>query len=222
MSKPFDLSDTYWNGLTDRARELYGIIRPLPKAAYTVDHQLGYIEKFIVQQTEDLATMGGSFELDPDYQRGHVWSHEQRVGYIEALLRDSAPKTILFNCPGWSRSDGNEGDIPNHTFQCIDGLQRLTAVRKFMAGEVEVFGGLKAADLDKTPFDPKRYRLQFAVYEFVNREDLLQFYLDLNGGGTVHSQAELERVRGLRDEARNAKAEAAEPVRKAKTAKKGM
>ncbi len=202
MNKPFDLSDSYWNSLSDRARELYGIVRPLPKAAYSVDTQLGYIEKFIESQTRDMEAMGGSFELDPDYQRGHVWSDAQRSSYVEALLRESAPRTILFNCPGWSRSDGAAGDIPSHTFQCIDGLQRLTAVRKFMAGDLAIFGSMKVSELEGTPFDAKRYRLTFAVYEFIRREDLLNFYVDLNGGGTVHSQEELDRVRTMRDQAR--------------------
>lgn len=95
---------------------------------------------------------------------------------------------------------GVKGDIKEHTFECIDGLQRLTAVRKFLAGEFTVFGGLTAADLKGTPFDVSRFRFQFCVYEFVSRSELLQFYLDLNTGGTVHSESELARVRQLLDD----------------------
>ena len=68
-----------------------------------------------------------------------------------------------------------------------------------MAGEITVFGGMVASDLKGSPFDPYRltYRLQVGIYEFTSRAELLQFYLDLNNGGTVHAPQEIERVRGL-------------------------
>lgn len=199
LGKPFDLSDQYWARLNPRDQELYHRVRPQPKAAYTVDVHLGGMEDFFSSQERDLPSLGGSFDLNPDFQRGNVWTDSQRIAYIEAVLRAAAPTRILFNCPGWSNTDGTQGDIPAHTFQCVDGLQRLTAVRKFIAGEFTVFDGLSVGDLKGSPFDINRYRFQFCVYEFANRSELLQFYIDLNAGGTIHSQSELDRVRQLRD-----------------------
>ena len=201
VTKPFDLSDQYWGGLSAEHQALYLLVRPQPKATYAMDNGLPRVENFINEQTDAMREMGGVFELEPDFQRGHVWSDDQRKGYVEALLRATAPINILFNCPGWSRSDGGEGDIPRYTLQCIDGLQRLTAVRKFIAGELTVFNGLKAADLKGSPFDIRKYYLKFSVYEFNSKAQLLQFYLDLNGGGTIHPQSELDRVRRLLDQA---------------------
>lgn len=198
--KPSDLSDQYWARLSLKDQTLYELVRPQPKAAYTSDVRLGYIEDFIASQERDLPGLGGSFELNPDFQRGHVWTQPQRVAFVEAVIRQAAPTRILFNCPGWFNTKGAKGDIPEYTFQCVDGLQRLTAVRKFLAGEFTVFDGLSATNLKGSPFDPGHYSFQFCVYEFANRADLLQFYLDLNEGGTVHSHSELERVRQLRDE----------------------
>lgn len=197
MDKPFDLSDKYWARLSPKDQALYHLIRPQPKAAYTVDVQFDNLEEYFAGQARDLAEMGGLLELEPDFQRGHVWSDDQRTAYAEAVIRGTAPTRILFNCPGWSSSNGATGDIQPHTFQCVDGLQRLTAIRKLISGEIAVFGGLTASDLAKSPFDPRRYRFQFCVYEFANRADLLQFYLDLNRGGTVHSDSELSRVQKL-------------------------
>lgn len=128
----------------------------------------------------------------------HVWTDAQRSAYIESLIRKTVTARILFNCPGWV-STGQVGDIAQNTFQCIDGLQRLSAVRKFMAGEIRVFGGKTAEDLRGSPFDPSRptYQLKVGIYQFTSRSDLLRFYLDLNAGGTVHASEELDRVRGL-------------------------
>nr|WP_023842435.1 DUF262 domain-containing protein [Burkholderia sp. M701]BAO18892.1 protein of unknown function DUF262 [Burkholderia sp. M701] len=199
-TKPMGVSDSYWSSLTDEYRAMYEIVRPMARATYEVDIQLGYVEKFLEGQRRDVESMGGVMELDPDFQRGHKWDATQRTRYIESLIRGCAPRNILFNCPGYTT--GKEpGDIPEHTFQCIDGLQRITTVRKFMAGEFCVFENLKAADLKGSPFDPSKYRLRIAVYEFSKRADLLQFYIDLNAGGTAHSEEEIERVRKLRDAA---------------------
>ncbi|KLR58016.1 hypothetical protein OX89_09325 [Diaphorobacter sp. J5-51] len=178
---------------------LFGLVRPMPEAAYTVDWQLGMLEQTLAGIESDMLGAGGSFELIPDFQRGHVWTDAQRTAYVEAIIRKTTTGRILFNCPGWSRSTSGEGDIKENTFQCIDGLQRLTAVRKFMAGDLPVFGGMSVSDLRGSPFDPFRmsYRLQIGIYEFTSRAELLQFYLDLNAGGTVHAPQEIERVREL-------------------------
>lgn len=199
--KPFNLSNEYWERLTPKNRALYGLINPQPTATYTTDVSLGYLKNFIDDTMRDVVGMGGVFDLEPDFQRGHVWKNEQRVAYVEALIRGTAPNKILFNCPGWIRGTALDGDIPEHTFQCIDGLQRLTSVQKFLDRELNVFKDLSVDDLKGTPFDVNRLRLKFCIFEFTNRADLLKFYLNLNSGGTVHSQVELERVKQLLDDA---------------------
>lgn len=196
---PYGMTEKYWDSLSPEHQALYALVRPMPDAAYTVDWPLNVLEDTLAKIERDTLEMGGSFELNPDFQRGHVWTDAQRIAYVEALLRKTTTGRILFNCPGWTRAPSTQGDIPANAFQCVDGLQRLTAVRKFMAGELGVFGGMTATDLKGTPFNAFRmtYRLQVGIYEFTSRSDLLQFYLDLNNGGTVHSEQEIERVRTL-------------------------
>ena len=201
---PYGTSDKHWNSLSPEHQALYLKVRPMPNAAYTVDWLLSGLEKSLASIQSSMEMAGGSFDLNPDFQRGHVWTDAQRAAYVEALLRNMTTGRILFNCPGWTNNPDAGGDIPSNTFQCIDGLQRLTAVRKFLAGEISVFGGMVAEDLRGSPFDPFRmtYRLQIGVYEFSTRAELLQFYLDLNVGGSAHEPQEIERVRGLLAQAR--------------------
>ena len=103
---------------------------------------------------------------------------------------------IQFNCPHFEDHE-YAGELPRE-MQILDGLQRLTAVREFMAGKVEPFG-LSIEDLRGSSYEPARpfYRLRFAVHTFQTRRDLLQHYLDLNVGGTPHAAEEIQRVRGL-------------------------
>lgn len=195
--KPHHLPDAYWKSLEPAHRAMYDVVRPMPTAAYTFDCRLSDIERSIARLESDCLGAGGAFELVPDFQRGHVWDQRQQIAFMESVLRKTAPARILFNCPGWVQESTTRGDIPENHMQCIDGLQRLTAVRAFMAGEFKVFGRYSVQDLHGSPFMASSYTLQIAVYTFSKRADLLQFYLDLNAGGTVHSSQEIDRVRAL-------------------------
>lgn len=177
---------------------LIPIIKPLQQSTHAVDHEWGYIEKALQRYAEDYEGL----DLNPDFQRGHVWTPEQQVHYVENALRgivSQAAFVIQLNCPNWENED-YEGDLPRG-FQCIDGLQRLTAILKLMNGEIKPFG-LTLDDLARSSFSVKRgmYRFRTEVYTFQNKADLLQHYLDLNTGGTPHSQEEIERVRAMREQ----------------------
>lgn len=180
---------------TKRVRLLEQIIRPLPEPAWAADYMLGYLEQALADFEKDW----GGCNLTPDFQRGHVWTREQQERFVEALLRDALPVSALliqFNCPHWQNYN-YDGELPREV-QCVDGLQRLTAIRKFLAGEIRAFG-LSANALSGTRFDVRRslYRLRFAMHTFQTKAELLQYYLDVNDGGTPHTEEELERVRAM-------------------------
>lgn len=178
------------------ASELDEIIKPLPASGYSVDYDFNAVERMLVWLAEGT---GSVVELCPDFQRGHVWTEAQQVHFIENVLRGIVPPSgleIKFNAPAWH--DDSSGDL-SATVQCIDGLQRLTAVRRFMDGEIRPFG-LSAKDLDGTKYmvtRGARYRLKVSVFTFQNRKELLQYYVDSNAGGTPHSTEEIERVKSM-------------------------
>lgn len=134
-------------------------------------------------------------DLNPDFQRGHVWSSEQQIKYVEYILkRGNLSRHIIFNCPGWM--EGFEGQMV-----LIDGKQRLNAVRLFMSNELPVFGRAYLRDFTrgskKMVRFPHEIYFTFYVNDLQTRAEVLQFYLDLNAGGVVHSEHEIDRVRQL-------------------------
>ncbi|KVU39144.1 hypothetical protein WK66_25345 [Burkholderia ubonensis] len=183
-------------GRTDEG--LRAIIRPLPQARYEVDTHWGMLEKTLSDWSSDYG-----LDLSPDFQRGHVWTASQQQRYVENVLRGAVPTsglTIQFNCAKFeSRLVEPNSDLPGG-FQIMDGLQRLTAVREFMAGNVRPFS-LTLEDLAGTSFTPKgmTYRLRFAVFCFQYKREVLDHYLALNEGGTPHSDEEISRIREMRD-----------------------
>ncbi len=126
--------------------------------------------------------------MDPDFQRVHVWTEGQQVRFMEYLLRDGVSgRVIYFNHPGWM--DDWKGD-----FVLVDGKQRLEACLRFLRDGFRAFGRLRSEFEDRIPI---MIGLVFAVNNLRTRAEVLQWYLDLNTGGTVHTDAEIEKVRKL-------------------------
>jgi len=128
-------------------------------------------------------------DLDPDFQRAHVWTTEQYISYVEfKLKRGSGADVILLNCVGWM----NDFRGP---YVLVDGKQRIEAVRKFLRSEIPAFGCYYKDYEDKlNPSDPD---FIFAVNNLKTKKEVLQWYLEINTGGVVHTKEELDRVREL-------------------------
>lgn len=128
-------------------------------------------------------------EMEPIFQRGHVWTTRQQVAYMEYFLREpQSGREIYLNHPGWM--SGFEGD-----FVLVDGLQRLTAAMAFLDDELPVFGSFYSKFEDK--LGPISATFSINIAKLKTRADVLQWYLDFNSSGTIHSSDELERVKGL-------------------------
>lgn len=128
-------------------------------------------------------------ELDPDFQRGHVWDERKQVNYVEFILKGGrSSRDILFNCPGWHLGDMGR-------LVLVDGKQRLEAVRKFMRNDLKVFGQYRFSSFT----DHLRHRADFIfhVNDLSSRAAVLEWYLQLNAGGVVHTEEELARVKKL-------------------------
>lgn len=154
---------------------------------YRVNIGWSYLEEWIARQEEDL----GRIEIVPDFQRGHVWTPEQRSRYVEFRLRGGeSGRDIMWNHPSWRDGEGG-------VLQLVDGLQRLTAVRGFLRNEVPAFGSLFREYTDKMSWTA--YDFIFYVNDLKTRADVLRWYLEINSGGTPHSSEEIARVASLLD-----------------------
>lgn len=158
-------------------------------ATYDLGYLLGTIQRFI---DEDF------LQLDPDFQRGHVWSRKQQVKWIEYTLRGGNTETpIYFNHPTW-RDGGRSLD-----FVIVDGKQRLTAFMLFLSNELRVFKGLNGntkgylcKDLERVVI--RDVHVKIAINNLYNYSEVLDWYLELNEGHVAHTGKELQRVRALK------------------------
>lgn len=165
-------------------------IPQFPQAHYQVS--VGW--KHLEHQIEELAA-GAILELNPDFQRAHVWTREQQAAYVEYILRGGeVAKDIIFNAPDWPETGEDQKIV------LVDGKQRLEAVRAFLRDELEVFGTKYSEFEDSLRFTTARFN--FRVCSLSTREEVLEFYLNINAGGTPHTQKELRRVQGLLEKER--------------------
>ncbi len=178
-----------------KTQALAEIIKPARDAAWHADFCWYDLEAGLAR----LADPYGGCNMEPDFQRGHVWTVEQQTHFIENNLRNLLPSSALvvqFNCPNWDNYE-YKGAI-ERGFECLDGLQRIKAVTEWTSGRVKPFG-LTLDELAGTSFEPRRmgYRFNVHVFSYQTRAEVLQHYLDHNTGGTQHSQEEITRVRKL-------------------------
>lgn len=159
----------------------------IPQFTKTPDYQINIGLKYLPEKVrEDIEEMG--LQLNPDFQRGHVWTEEQQIRYIEYLLRGGkSGRDLYFNCPGW-----RIGEIGNYV--CVDGLQRLTAILKFMNNEIKAFGYYYNEFEGRMPLG---LDVIWHVNDLKTKKEVLRWYVEMNSGGTPHTEEEIDRVKRM-------------------------
>lgn len=137
-----------------------------------------------------------ALQLVPDFQRGHVWTPQQQTDFVEYFLSGGkSGLTIYFNKPSWQGA--GSGPYAYDDFVCVDGLQRLTALRGFMHNEVRAYGQLYAEFGQEIGAARNSESLVFNINSLQTRAEVLTWYLQMNSGGTPHTVPEIARVQVL-------------------------
>ena len=115
---------------------------------------------------------------------------EQQIAFVEYVLRGGKISELLFN------TKGNYANT-SEDFVCVDGLQRLTALLLFLDDKLPIFGGHTRSQIEGIDILLRGLHLSFRINELLTRKAVLQWYLELNTGGTPHTDSEIGRVRDL-------------------------
>lgn len=156
---------------------------------YTVERFARAIDYWVNDNDGD----GQKLELNPDFQRGHVWTEEQQVAFIEYILRGGkSGRVVYLNNPSWQNWYDKAGAY--NDFVCVDGLQRITAIRRFINNEIKAFGFFYN-EFEDTP----RHTLTMKVNinSLKTKKEVLTWYIEMNTGGVVHTKDEIDMVKEL-------------------------
>lgn len=89
----------------------------------------------------------GEIDLQPDFQRGEVWSKSKKQRLIDSILRDwHVPPIHVIE------------DNYNGRLEVLDGQQRLAAIRDFVAGDFALDGNLDPGDSDLVDMHGLKYK----------------------------------------------------------------
>lgn len=150
---------------------------------FTFPELVRYIENEIAEE---------GLQMNPDFQRGHIWTEKQQIAFIEFFLRGGKTGRVIYlNNPSWN--------FPNKEYNeyvCVDGLQRYTAIKRFINNEIPVFGTYYK-DYEDSIRATRTMRLN--INDLQTRKDVLQWYIEFNAGGTPHTESEINRVKNLLD-----------------------
>jgi len=124
----------------------------------------------LVPSDPDVATVisridAGDLNLQPDFQRGEVWSKQKKQRLVDSILRDwHVPPIHVVELP-----ESKQEEV-------LDGQQRLVAIRDFAKGRFAIDGKIQPPDLkiesldglhfDELPVDVRRQFNKFTVRVF--------------------------------------------------------
>lgn len=155
----------------------------------------------------------GGLLLDPPYQRGSVWTLDQRIALVESWLRGLPAGVVILSYRGIDRwLDRDPYETGSGIWACIDGKQRLTTACLWFSGEFAVPASWLPADYVATTEDTedgpyvrftgltdkgvrfvkRRCGLMIAeTKDCATEADEARFYLLVNGGGTQQTDADM-------------------------------
>lgn len=162
----------------------------IPKFTREGDWECNYPLDRLVNQIEEWEREEG-LQMNPDFQRGHVWTEEQQIKFVEYIIRGgSTGRVIYLNNPTW----GSYRDSEYSDAVCVDGLQRYTAIKRFIYNEIPVFGYYyKEYDGHLRMVND----MKINVNNLQTKAEVLSWYIEMNSGGTPHTEEELDKVRKM-------------------------
>jgi len=132
-------------------------------------------------------------QLQPDFQREHVWTEEQQIKYIEFILKGGKTGRVIYlNHSKWM----GDYDLEKRDFDfvMVDGLQRTTSIKRFINNEIKAFGlYYKEFTGNIRTIDGVRININ----KLKTKKEVLNWYLEMNEGGTPHTEEELNKVKEM-------------------------
>lgn len=139
----------------------------------------------------------GVLNLEPEYQRGLVWTLKQKQSYIMNLFLEKAvvQPTLILN---WIVEDDER-----NSFEVLDGKQRLTTLFDFLENKFPLENGKYFYDLSSYDnrfllrLDVRYTRIESICGRNLTLEEKIKLFLEINELGTKMSDEHIEKVKEL-------------------------
>jgi len=127
---------------------------------------------------------------NPDYQRGYVWTDQDKHNYLETVFQDRDLGKFVFI---------EDGTLKEYRIEVLDGKQRLSALLEFVTSRLQYNGYYfhQLSQKDRRLFTGRRVQSATIDRNNVSREDLLKLFLEVNTAGVPQTDEHLAYVRNL-------------------------
>ena len=163
----------------------------IPQFTRSGNWQCDFSPKSLVRFIDEEIDERG-LQLNPNFQRGHVWTEEQQIAYLEYFFKGGKSGTVVYlNKPDWNYTVKEDA---YNDYVCVDGLQRITAFQRFIRNEIKVFESYYNEYTDDLR---NKFTIKVNVNDLQTEKEVLEWYIDMNAGGTPHTKEEIERVKKM-------------------------
>lgn len=148
----------------------------------------------------------GYYTVDLPYQRGPVWTEDQRIELIHSIMTGTPIPALIINERPWRRD--------NPMYAVIDGRQRMETARMWWENRLAVPASWFPADQVETTVDTadgpyvtfagltgtgrRKFangaQIPVATARVATEAEEAAIYLRVNGSGTAQSAADMERA----------------------------
>ena len=138
---------------------------------------------------------GNGIDSDPDYQRGYVWTLEDKQSLIHSIMQRYDIGKMVFIKREYS-------DPRPHHYEILDGKQRLNAIQEYLEGRFE-YRGVKYHELswqDRRTFDECKVQYIEVDEKSLTRAGKLYLFLSVNMGGVKQSAEHMDKVQAMYEE----------------------
>jgi len=127
---------------------------------------------------------------NPDYQRGYVWTDEDKYNYLQTVFEDRDLGKFVFV---------QDGTYKEYRIEVLDGKQRLNTLLQFVTSQFQYDGYYfhQLSHQDRRLFTGRRVQSATIDRNHVSRADLLKLFLEVNTAGVPQTEEHLNYVRKL-------------------------
>lgn len=128
----------------------------------------------------------------PPWQRPEVWDGARKRRFVEGIFLGLGTGFYVVTEMDWDAS-GRKA----MSGWLLDGQQRLSALRDFCQGRIEIFDGVRFGDLDLPTLRRRFLHVVFPCIELPYTDDersLKELYARLNFSGVPHTEEDRDRL----------------------------
>lgn len=139
-------------------------------------------------------------DINPDYQRGNVWTQEQEEKLIDSIFNQINIGAFIFAQKNWSKGF----DVVDDMYEIVDGKQRITAILHFVQGKIK-YKGLFYYEMH--PFNRRFFestQILMGELNFRNKsydkKEVLENFIRLNESGSSMDKEIIEKAKRMKEE----------------------